>query len=52
MYKETNFRSIVKGISWRVVATTTTMAIVYIFFGNIELAIATGLLEIIAKIAL
>ena len=52
MYKETNFRSIVKGISWRVVATTTTMAIVYIFFGNIELAIATGLLETVAKIAL
>jgi adenylylsulfate kinase len=52
MYKETNIRSIVKGISWRLVATSTTMIIVYLFFGNIELAIATGALETIAKIAL
>ncbi len=52
MYKETNRRSIVKGITWRVVATTTTMGIVYVFFGNAELAIATGLLETVAKIAL
>ena len=52
MYKETNIRSIAKGITWRVVATTTTMLIVYLFFGNLELAIATGLLETIAKIGL
>lgn len=52
MYKETNFRSVVKGISWRLVATSTTMVIVYIFFGNVELAIATGLLETVAKVAL
>ena len=52
MHKETNLRSIAKGISWRFVATSTTMVIVYIFFGNVELAIATGLLETVAKIAL
>ncbi len=52
MYKETNTRSIVKGISWRVVATGTTMTIVYLFFGNLELAVATGILETVAKIAL
>jgi len=52
MYKETNIRSIVKGITWRVVATTTTMIIVYLFFGNIELAVATGLLETVAKVGL
>ncbi len=52
MYKETNIRSIVKGISWRIVATSTTMVIVYIFFGNVELAIATGLLETVAKVGL
>ena len=52
MYKETNFRSITKGITWRVVATSTTMAIVYLFFGNLELAVATGLLETVAKVAL
>ena len=52
MYKETNIRSIAKGITWRFVATTTTMIIVYLFFGNLELAVATGLLETVAKIGL
>lgn len=52
MYKETNIRSIVKGISWRFVATSTTMGIVYVFFGNVELAIATGILETAAKVGL
>jgi len=52
LYKETNIRSIVKGISWRFIATGTTMGIVYLFFGNIELAVATGLLETVAKVGL
>jgi len=52
MYKETNRRSIVKGVSWRVVATTTTVIIVYIFFGRLDLAIAAGLLETVAKVGL
>lgn len=52
MYKETNKRSIVKGVTWRVVATTTTMVIVYIFFGRLDLAIATGLIESVLKIGL
>jgi len=52
MYKETNKRSIVKGITWRFVATSTTMLIVYLFFGDIEMAIATGVLETVAKVGL
>jgi len=52
MYKETNRRSIVKGISWRIVATTTTIIIVYLFFGRLDLAIAAGLLETVLKVAL
>ncbi len=52
MYKETNIRSIVKGISWRFVATTTTIIIVYVFFGRLDLAIAAGMLETVLKIAL
>ncbi len=52
MYKETNKRSIVKGISWRVVATTTTILIVYFFFGRLDLAIAAGLIETVLKVAL
>ena len=52
MYKETNKRSILKGISWRVVATTTTIIIVYVFFGRLDLAIAAGLIETVLKVAL
>ena len=52
MYKETNKRSIVKGISWRLVATTTTVIIVYLFFGRLDLAIMAGLIETILKVAL
>ena len=52
MYKETNKRSIVKGISWRIVATTTTILIVYFFFGRLDLAIAAGLVETVLKVGL
>lgn len=52
MHKDTNIRSIVKGISWRVVATTTTIAIVYVFFHRLDLAIAAGILETVLKIIL
>jgi len=52
MYKETNKRSIVKGISWRVVATSTTIAIVYFFFDRLDLAIAAGMIETVLKVGL
>ncbi len=52
MYRETNIRSIAKGVSWRVVATTTTIIIVYVFFGRLDLAIAAGLIETVLKVAL
>ena len=52
MYKETNIRSIVKGISWRVVATSTTITIVYFFFDRLDLAIAAGLIETVLKVGL
>ena len=52
MYKETNIRSVVKGISWRVVATTTTILIVYFFFDRLDLAIAAGLIETVLKVGL
>lgn len=52
MYRDTNTRSIVKGISWRAVATTTTIIIVYVFFGRLDLAIAAGLIETVLKVGL
>ena len=52
MHIETNIRSIVKGISWRAIATTTTIIIVYVFFGRLDLAIAAGMIETLLKIGL
>jgi len=52
MYKETNKRSVLKGISWRIIATTTTVLIVYFFFGRLDLAIIAGFIETVLKIGL
>ena len=52
MYKDTNLRSVVKGISWRIVAAVITMIIVFMFFGRLDLAIATGLIETVFKLSL
>lgn len=52
MFKESNTRSVVKGVTWRVVATTTTILIVYVFFNRLDLAIAAGLIESVLKILL
>jgi len=52
VYKDTNRRSVVKGLSWRVVATTTTTGIVYVFFGRLDLAIMAGLIETVLKVGL
>ena len=52
MYKDKNIRSIVKGISWRAIATSTTIVIVYFFFGRLDLAIAAGLIETVLKVGL
>jgi adenylylsulfate kinase len=52
MFRETNKRSIVKGVSWRFVATSTTIIIVYFFFGRLDLAIVAGMIETVLKIGL
>ncbi len=52
MFRETNKRSIAKGISWRVIATTTTILIVYFFFDRLDLAIAAGMIETVLKVGL
>jgi adenylylsulfate kinase len=43
-------RSWLKAISWRAVATATTMALVYALTGQLELMIGVGLLDLILKL--
>jgi len=50
MIIETRIRSLLKAITWRIVATLTTVGLVYLFFGKLELAAAVGGIEIILKL--
>lgn len=52
MYYESKRRSVVKTISWRFLATLTTALIVYLFTGELILAVSVGSIEVIAKIVL
>ena len=49
MYTETKSRSILKTVSWRFWATLTTVALVFLFVGEPEVAISIGVIEIFLK---
>lgn len=49
---ETHIRSWTKSISFRILATITTIALVVIFTGEILLALEIGLVEVISKLIL
>lgn len=48
--QESHLRSILKGVTWRVLATATTISITYVLTGKIDLAIQVGALEFILKL--
>ncbi|MFO7889301.1 MAG: adenylyl-sulfate kinase [bacterium] len=50
MIKETKTRSVIKSITWRFMATLTTVSLVYIFTGRIDMAMEIGGIEVILKI--
>jgi adenylylsulfate kinase len=52
MSRETNLRSFAKAASWRVLATLTTILLVYFATGKLTLALSVGSLEVVAKLAL
>ena len=49
MTKETHQRTFAKTISWRVLATFTTMAIVWAFSHNLTIAFSVGITEAAVK---
>lgn len=49
---ESHFRSIIKGISWRIVGTVDTMIISFFLTGHWAMAIKIGFTEVITKVAL
>jgi uncharacterized membrane protein len=48
--RESHFRSIMKGVTWRVIATGTTVSIAYFITGEVHQALKIGGLEVAAKI--
>ena len=49
---DTNLRSVVKGISWRVLATLVTTAVVFLYSGELAAAAIVGSFDALAKIVL
>jgi uncharacterized membrane protein len=48
--KESHLRSVIKGFTWRIVATTTTIIIAYIITGEVGVALSIGAIEFVGKI--
>ena len=47
---ESHKRTVVKAVTWRILATLTTMTIVFLFTKKIFLSLGVGFAEVIAKI--
>jgi uncharacterized membrane protein len=50
--KESRFRSLLKGITWRILATATTVLIAYIITGEASFAFKIGAFEFVAKLVI
>ena len=49
-YRESHLRSILKGVTWRILATLTTMIIAYYITGEIDSALKIGTAEFVLKL--
>jgi adenylylsulfate kinase len=49
---DTHQRSVLKALSWRMIATTATMSIVFAFTGKLGLSTSVGVVEVIVKMSL
>ncbi len=48
--KESHTRSFAKGITWRFIATSITMTVAYLLTGDMEVMLATGAIDVVAKL--
>lgn len=51
-YRESHLRSILKGLTWRIVATSTIILIAYFTIGDISIAFKIGFVEFFVKLIL
>jgi adenylylsulfate kinase len=52
MFRETNTRSVLKAVSWRVLGSLATSALVFAFTRRVSLSLAVGSVEFVSKIGL
>lgn len=48
--KDSRIRSITKALTWRVIATCTTMTLVYVGTGDLELMAHIGIADVVIKL--
>ena len=51
-FRESHLRTLFKTMSWRIVATSTTVIIAYMVFGDVSNALKVGGIEFVAKMAI
>lgn len=49
--KDSRIRSTTKALTWRVIATATTMSLVYIGTGDLQLMAHVGIADVILKLS-
>ena len=47
---ESHIRSILKGFTWRIIASVTTMVVVYVITGDLALVASVGLVDVVVKV--
>ena len=50
--RDSRLRSVLKALSWRVLATLTTIVIAYFIMGDMQTALKIGAVEVVAKMAI
>lgn len=50
--QDSNVKSLIKSVSWRIVGTIDTMVISYFVTGKLVMAVSIGSIEVMTKIAL
>ena len=50
--RDTHLRSLLKGLTWRMLATFTTVVIAWIVVGDVTVALEIGAIEVVAKVAI
>jgi adenylylsulfate kinase len=49
--QDAHIRSVMKGVTWRIVASLTTMVLVFYFTGDLVITAEVGVLEMVTKYA-